>query len=36
MPHALPRRALAAIAASLILIISPVRAQDEVRAAFQF
>ena len=32
MPHALPRRALAAIAASLILIISPVRAQDEVRA----
>ncbi len=32
MPHALPRHALAAIAASLILIISPVRAQDEVRA----
>ena len=32
MPHALPRHALAAIAASLILIISPARAQDEVRA----
>jgi uncharacterized lipoprotein YddW (UPF0748 family) len=32
MPHAVPRRAAAAIAASLILIMLPVRAQDEVRA----
>jgi uncharacterized lipoprotein YddW (UPF0748 family) len=32
MPSALLRRATAAIAASLILIISPVHAQDEVRA----
>lgn len=32
MPHAVLRRAIAAIAASLILIISPLHAQDEVRA----
>ncbi|MEP6467628.1 MAG: family 10 glycosylhydrolase [Parafilimonas sp.] len=32
MPHALLRRAFAAIAALLILIVSPVRAQEEVRA----
>lgn len=32
MPHAVPRRAIAAIAASLMLSISPVHAQDEVRA----
>lgn len=32
MPHAVLRRAISAIAASLILIISPVHAQDEVRA----
>jgi hypothetical protein len=31
MPHAVLRRAIAAIAASLMLIISPVHAQDEVR-----
>ena len=32
MPHAALRRAIAAIAASLILIITPAHAQDEVRA----
>lgn len=32
MPHAALRRAIAAIAASLILIIPPAHAQDEVRA----
>jgi hypothetical protein len=36
MPHGLLRRATAAIAALLIPIISPVNAQDEVRAFFQF
>ena len=32
MPHAVPRRVIAAIAASLTLLIAPLHGQDEVRA----